>query len=262
VVAIHTGPAAGTVIKNKLANAAQVWLKGQFGTNAATPSSAAGVTPNGAGGVNATAPPNIATGSIDQSLGQEIEQLPRRVADQSNNLGDMVNFVILGSQQQVEKALAAANWHLADTSKSDAITKAIEMTRSNKDYVQMPMSLLYLFGRVQDFGYEQAEPFAVVASRHHFRLWKAPVNFHGEPVWVGAGTHDIGFEKDQRNGSVTHKIDPNVDGERRNIAESLEKTGLVASIASYLPANPVQTARNATGGEYHSDGRIFVITLK
>ena len=35
-------------------------------------------------------------------------------------------------------------------------------------------------------------------------------------VWVGAGTHDIGFEKDQRNGKVTHKIDPAVDGERVN----------------------------------------------
>jgi hypothetical protein len=93
-------------------------------------------------------------------------------------------------------------------------------------------------------------------------LWKAPFQFNGEPVWVGAGTHDIGFEKDLMNGSVTHKIDPNVDGERENIAETLEKTGLVAAIASYLPTNPVQTARNATGGEYHSDGRIFVITLK
>lgn len=174
----------------------------------------------------------------------------------------MVNFVIIGSQQQVETALNAADWHLADTSNSDAITKAIEMTRQNKDYVQMPMSLLYLFGRAQDFGYEQAEPYAVVASRHHFRLWKAPFTYKGEPVWLGAGTHDIGFEKDQRNGSVTHKIDPDVDGERQNIGESLQKTGLVQELTEYLPPDPVQSAKNATGGGYHSDGRILVITLK
>ncbi len=263
-VAIHTGPAISTILENKLANAAQIWLQGQFGAAAGAPSTEAGGTANNAGttAASASARAEVRSLPIDQPLHNELEHLPRRVTDQFNDPGDMVNFVIIGSEERLEKALAAASWHLADTSNSDAITKAIEMTRANKDYVQMPMSLLYLFGRGQDFGYEQAEPFAVVASRHHFRLWKAPFQFKGEPVWVGAGTHDIGFEKDQRNGSITHKIDPAVDGERQNIAESLERTGLVATLTSYLPTNPVQTAHNATGGQYHSDGRILVITLK
>src|SRR5215831_12430554 len=243
-VSIHTGPAASTIFKNKLSTAAQIWLKGQFGRD------------------TATGAPNVPSLPIDPSLREQIARLPRRVPDQFNNPGDMVNFVIIGSEEQVQKALANANWHIADTSNSDAVIRAIEMSRANQDYVQMPMSLLYLFGRVQDFGYEQAEPYAVVASRHHFRLWKAPFQYEGKPVWVGAGTHDIGFEKDQRNGRITHKIDPAVDGERQNIGESLEKTGLVAKITSYLPANPVQSANNATGGEYHSDGRILIITLR
>jgi len=57
----------------------------------------------------------------------------------------------------------------------------------------------------------------VVASRHHCRIWKAAFTWNGQPVWIGAGTHDIGFEKDQRSGKVTHKIDPAVDGEPRFI---------------------------------------------
>jgi len=77
-----------------------------------------------------------------------------------------------------------------------------------------------------------------------------------------AATHDIGFEKDQRNGKVTHKIDPAVDGERDNIGASLEKAGKVKSMYYYLPPNPVQDARNATGGGYHSDGRILVLVLQ
>jgi hypothetical protein len=36
------------------------------------------------------------------------------------------------------------------------------------------MSTLYVFGRKQDFDYEMAEPIAMLASRHHFRLRKAP----------------------------------------------------------------------------------------
>jgi hypothetical protein len=263
-VEVHAGPAMGTVVKNKLSNAAQIWLKGQFGANAGSSASTGTTSASNAGPVATTAArtPDLATLPIDSSLQGEIDRLPRRVSDQFKNPGDMVNFVIIGSEEQLQKALTAAKWHLADTSNADAITKAIAMTRGNQDYVQMPMSLLYLFGRVQDFGFEQAEPFAVVASRHHFRIWKAPFEYNGKAVWVGAGTHDIGFEKDQRNGSITHKIDPDVDAERKNIGESLEKTGSVAALTSYLPSNAVQTAHNATGGEYHSDGRILVITLK
>ena len=107
-----------------------------------------------------------------------------------------------------------------------------------------------------------SEPYAVVASRHHFRIWKAPFQWNGQDVWVGAGTHDIGFEKDQRNGSVTHKIDPSVDGERDHIAATLQQAGKVSSMSYYLPSNPVQDARNATGRGYKSDGRILVMFLK
>ena len=45
---------------------------------------------------------------------------------------------------------------------------AVMQTYDSKDYLAMPMSTLYLFGRKQDFGFEMAEPIAMVASRHHF----------------------------------------------------------------------------------------------
>jgi hypothetical protein len=186
---------------------------------------------------------------------------PRRVNDDFNNLGDMVNFVVVGTEEQVQAALAAGNWFVADADNNEAAVKAVMQTIAKKDYLQMPMSKLMLFGRYQDYGYEQAEPIAMVASRHHFRLWRAAFTFKGQPVWVGAGTHDIGFERDQRNGKVTHKIDPSVDGERQNIAESFHKSGKAKSMTYYLPPSPVQEARNATGGGYHSDGRILIVFL-
>lgn len=104
--------------------------------------------------------------------------------------------------------------------------------------------------------------FAVVATRHHFRLWKTPFTWNGEPVSVGAGTHDIGFEKDIRTGKLTHKIDPDVDTERENIGQSLDKSGKAKSITYYLPPNPVQDAKNASGGGYYSDGRLLVVFLR
>jgi hypothetical protein len=242
----------GDVLKQQLASAAEIFLAGQLGV----------------GSANATAAPapapalKVSNTPLDSGLRKDIDGLPRRVNDQFKNLGDMVNFVLIGSQQQAQSALDAANFHVADTDDKKAVLEAAMTTYENKDYLAMPMSTLYLFNRPQDFGYEQAEPIAMVASRHHFRLWKAPFTWNGQTVWVGAGTHDIGFAKDKRNGNVTHKIDPNVDGERENIGSSLQKGGKVKSMSYYLPPNPVQDAKNATGDGYHSDGRILVVSLQ
>jgi hypothetical protein len=256
-------------IKGALNTAAQTWLSGQFGIKPTTGSQPAASSSATEGGTSATTPSTpalpalkLSNSPLDSQLREHINSLPRKVNDQFQNQGDMVNFVIIGNQQKVQEALTAADWHVADRDVKESVLKAALETYQKKAYLAMPMSELYLFGRVQDFGYEQAEPYAVVASRHHFRIWKAAFQYNGQDVWVGAGTHDIGFEKDQRNGKVTHKIDPEVDGERDNIGATLQKTDKVKTLTYYLPPNPVQDARNATGGGYHSDGRILVVQLQ
>jgi hypothetical protein len=62
-------------------------------------------------------------------------------------------------------------------------------------------------------------------------------------VSCGAGTHDIGFAKDKRNGSVTHKVDPAVDGERDNIGSSLQTANKVKSMTTICPRTPCRTRR-------------------
>jgi hypothetical protein len=261
-------------IKDALSTAAQTWLSGQFGiegksaSQPASPSSSSATSGSAPDTTKAAAPAaplpplKISTSALDGQLGRSIDRLPRRVNDQFQHPGDMVNFVIVGPLQKVQEALTAADWHVADRDVKESVLKAVLETYEKKAYLAMPMSELYLFGRVQDYGYEQAEPYAVLASRHHFRIWKAPFQWNGQDVWAGAGTHDVGFEKDQRNGNLTHKIDPAVDGERENIGATLQKGGKIKSLTYYLPPDPVQDARNATGGGYHSDGRILVIQLE
>jgi len=251
-------------LKSQLSTAAQVFMAGQFGMGkseaSSNPTSAASAS--SADALPAATPLKVSEAPLDAQLRANIDSLPRRVNDQFQNLGDMVNFVIVGSQQDAQAALAAATWHVADTDNKKAVLNAFMETYDNKDYLAMPMSTLYLFGRKQDFGYEMAEPIAMVASRHHFRIWKAPFTWNGSEVWCGAGTHDIGFAKDKRNSSVTHKIDPAVDGERDNIGSSLQKANKAKLLTYYLPPDPVQDAKNATGDGYHSDGRLLVIFLQ
>ena len=254
----------GDQLKSQLANAAQVFMSGQFGiNNPASPSENATSATGSAGTGSPSAPAlHVSNTPLEADLRKLLDSLPRRVNDQFNNLGDMVNFVIIGSQKNVQEALQASDWHVADTSNTSAVMNAVMQTYESKDYLAMPMSTLYLFGRKQDFGYEMADPIAMVASRHHFRVWKAPFTWKGQEVWVGAGTHDIGFAKDKRNNSVTHKIDPSVDGERENIGASLQKSNKAKAFSYYLPPNPVQEAKNATGDGYHSDGRLLVVFLQ
>jgi hypothetical protein len=193
---------------------------------------------------------------------QMLDSVPLRVNDAQKNLGDRVNFILIGSQEKVQSALQAAGWVVVDKTKRDAIIRGLLTSLSKDAYVTLPMSELELFGRVQDFGYAQADPIKVVASRHHFRIWRAPFKSGGETVWAGAGTHDIGFEKDERNNGITHKIDPATDGERDYIGESLQQTGQVVKKEYLMPSHPVKEARTATGGGFVSDGRTLIIYLQ
>jgi len=188
-------------------------------------------------------------------------KLPRRVADKDDNPGDMVNFLIIGSEDAMQKVFTSAGWVKVDADVRGSVIRGVLESISKESYLTMPMSPLYLFGRAQDYGWAHAEPIKVVASRNHLRIWKAPFQVDGQTLWVGAATHDIGFERDERNDGITHKIDPDVDLERDYVEKTLLATGLVAEVTHALPANALKEARTATGGSFHSDGRVLILKL-
>lgn len=196
---------------------------------------------------------------FDNSL---FDQIPRRIMDKNGGAGDMVNFLLIGTADDLQKTFASGGWVQVDRTVKDAILSAVLATTKNSAYLEMPMSELYLFGRPQDFGFARADPVMVVQERHHLRIWKAPFTFKDHEVWVGAATHDIGFERDQRNGSVTHKIDPDVDVEREFVRASLTEGGGVLSDVYCAPNDPVREAKTATGGSFHSDGRVLIMQLR
>lgn len=190
---------------------------------------------------------------------QQLDSIPRRVVDKDNNQGDRVNFIVVGSENQLKNALASAGWVTVDKSAKEAIFRGILVSVSKQAYVTLPMSELMMFGRTQDYGYAQGDPLRVIAARHHFRVWKAPFKVGGQDVWVGAGTHDIGFDKDQRNGKITHKIEQDTDKEREYIANSFQESGLVAGVDYMTMTDPIKEAKTAHGETFYSDGRTAVI---
>jgi hypothetical protein len=188
-------------------------------------------------------------------------RFPRRVADASGNAGDLVNFIVIGSEEKLTAAFRDSGWVQVDRTKGQAVMHALLSSTTKQSYVEMPMSELYLFGRAQDFGFARAEPIQVVESRHHLRVWKAPFDYQGQTVWAGAATHDIGFEKDQRTGGVTHKIDPKVDLERDFVGQCFQETGALSASTRLLPSDAVREAHTATGGLIQSDGQVLVMMM-
>ena len=204
-------------------------------------------------------PPETPVPSITAAL---MRKIPRRVSDPQGKPGDMVNILLVGTQEQVVQVFARAGWVRVDRTVQDAVVNAVIDSLEKKDYLTMPMSTLYLFDRPQDYGFAHAEPVRVAMSRNHLRMWNSPYVVDGSPLWCVAATHDVGFERDERNNKVTHKIDPAIDGEREYVNDTLSRTGLVTQRTHVTPADPVTTASTATGGSFHSDGRILVLVLK
>jgi hypothetical protein len=212
-----------------------------------------------ASAANPGGPPESRVAGITPDL---LSRIPRRVSDPQGNPGDMVNALIIGTEDQVVNVFTTAGWVKVDKSKGDAVVGGLLASLQKKDYLTMPMSVLYLFNRPQDYGFAHGEAVKVAMSRNHLRVWKSPYEVDGRLLWCVAATHDIGFERDQRNNGVTHKIDPAIDGEREYVNGTLSGTGLVVERDHVVPSDPLTTAKTATGGEFHSDGRILVLVLK
>ena len=141
-------------------------------------------------------PKETAIGDITSQL---IESLPRRISDEKKNPGDMLNILIVGSEDEMVKVFTTGGWVKVDKGVGNTLKEGLMDTFEKKDYLTMPMSVLYLFDRPQDYGFAHAEPVRVVMSRNHLRVWKSPYEVKGRRLWCVAATHDIGFERDQRN---------------------------------------------------------------
>jgi hypothetical protein len=251
-------PSAAQVSNQPVSNVTSSGGSSVANSPAGTTSGNTSTLPNGSAAASTSAANTTTTAALPAGM---LAQIPRRIADKDGNPGDMVNFLLIGSEDQVKAAFQAAGWAQVDRDTKDAVVQALVASLSKQAYLTMPMSQLYLFGRPQDYGFAHAEPLTVVTTRHHLRIWKSTLTVGGQPLWVGAATHDMGLERDQRNGKLTHHIDPNVDDERDFVSRSLTESGYVTQHTTVMPPDPIKEEKTATGGSFHSSGEVLVLWL-
>jgi hypothetical protein len=183
--------------------------------------------------------------------------------EKGTKTGDPLNIVVIGTDEAVWPAFVRAGWHVTETMSGGATWKTIKSSVFRKQYLNSPVSALYVFERPQDIALQKAR--ATVDERNHLRLWLAPVTYEGSYVWLGQISRDIGVRFTTQSPTIsTHKIDPDVDETRTYLiqdllaAQSVEGFAYAAGVGEI----PIETPRgNLTGDPFFTDGFRVVLFM-
>ncbi len=180
-------------------------------------------------------------------------------------LGDPVNLAFLGTRDQIEQALREAGWTKADPVTLSSSWRIITSTLTRRSYHEAPVSPLFLFGRQQDFAYQQ-EVDGNPAQRHHVRFWKCPDGWllpGGRRVaWLAAGTFDTRVGLSLFTLQVTHKIDADTDIERDHIVKTVTDADPRVTVDVIADFSTGYHARNGGGDSITTDGDLPVVDVR
>ncbi len=180
-------------------------------------------------------------------------------------LGDPINLALLGDSDQLHSAMRAAEWTRADPVTVRSSLRIVTSTVTRRSYDEAPVSPLFLFGRMQDFAYQQ-EVTGNPAKRHHVRFWRTPEGWllpGGERVdWLAAGTFDraVGFSLFTLQ--ITHKIDADTDVERDHIVGTVLSHNPAARLRVLPDFSTGYHSRNGGGDSIRTDGDLPILDLR
>jgi len=207
-----------------------------------------------------TAGPNVPGIEPQDELYALVNAQPSRtMAEKSAKPSDMTNLMFLGSQQDIEKAFEKAGWYTAASLSAKSKLETFRAMAEQRGYSEAPVSTLLLDGRDPDLSLEKSTD--TFSARHHLRIWRRRVQFHGKDVWVSSSTHDTGIDFSETAHNFTHKVDVEIDHERAKVVNDLLFTGLVQGL-SLVQRPDVPTAfSNATGDNLKTDGNMAVLSF-
>jgi hypothetical protein len=175
--------------------------------------------------------------------------------------GDALNVGLVGSQEDVLRAMQAAGWFPADPVTFRTSIAIIGSVVLDRPYHDAPVSPLYFEGKKEQLAFEKPDGNSA-DRRHHVRFWLAlEKGTDGRPVWLGAVTYDRGVGFSRYTGQVTHHIGPDIDAERDLLMRDLTAAGMVEALFQISGVGPTLFGRNGGGDPYYTDGEIDVASL-
>ena len=190
-----------------------------------------------------------------------IADAPKITHTASGIPGDPLNVALVGTEEDIHRAMHAAKWYPADPiTLRSAIRIAVGVV-FKRSYDDAPVSSLYLWGRKEDLAFEQPvgnDP----RRRHHVRFWRSEkVDEESRPLWMGAATLDIRVGLSHTTGEITHHIGSAVDLDRNKVIDDIRGAGYLAKMDWIDDFHKVSEGKNGGGDPWHTDGRLAVGVL-
>jgi hypothetical protein len=187
----------------------------------------------------------------------DIEHLLKNSAQRAyigTRASDIVNVLLIGSPNQMDRAFHASGWSLAQRKSPMSLFRMYHALAKRLGYPKAPMNALTLNGVPSAFVHQKA--LDTVERRHHVRLWQYAQK---ENVWLGAAAEDVGFRFEVTH--WTHYTEPNIDNERAKIVNDLAFTGCVNAVG--LLSRPSADLVQDPKAEHPilTDGDVAVIQL-
>ena len=175
--------------------------------------------------------------------------------------GDALNVGLVGSREDVIRAMHAAGWFPADPITLRSSIEIVGSVVLDRPYRDAPVSPLYYQGKKEQLAFEKPDGKSA-DRRHHVRFWLVlDKGTDGRPVWLGSVTFDRGVGLSHDTGQVTHHIAPDIDAERDGLMRDLREAGMVQNFFQISGTGPTLFGRNGEGDPYYTDGEIDVATL-
>src|SRR5216684_8327674 len=175
--------------------------------------------------------------------------------------GDALNVGLVGSKEDIARAMHAAEWFPADPITLRTSIDIVGSVVLDRPYHDAPVSPLYYEGKKEQLAFEKPDGRSA-DKRHHVRLWLVLEKGNdGRPVWLGSVTFDRGVGLSHDTGQVTHHIAPVIDAERDLLMGDLRRAKMVDAFFQISGMGPTLLARNGEGDPYYTDGEIDVARL-
>jgi opacity protein-like surface antigen len=172
---------------------------------------------------------------------------------------DLTNLAFIGSADALTRAFAASGWVIVDSLNAQSTYGTIRSIAENQGYQRAPMSILVLDGKAPDYAYSKT--LNTFSKRHHLRIWTTTQIWNGQTVWTSSSTHDIGIGFSKKDKTFIHLIDSDIDNERAKVVNDLIYTGCVSGVQLVTRPWLPEHAKNGTGEDLITDGRIAVLQL-
>jgi LssY C-terminus len=194
------------------------------------------------------------------ALDEMAQSEPERTYTKEHRVADVTNVALVGTQEQVESAFQKAGWVGSDPFSRRAFVLQFAAVLNSSSYVRAPMMPMLVDEMPPEMTFQKS--LNSYAKRDHVRLWKRDETYGGEPIWLGAATHDVGASLSLRHAKFVHHIDPDIDQERAKVIRDLRLAGCVESVVMAPRPSVPALEMNATGDGMHTDGEMAVVRLR